>query len=142
MSLKVGQPAAASAATAATRQVALQHTAPTGLFPSVGELSMSNFVRPEDESMHFGEGWDELQFQRRQRQQRREAEERRLSSVRFGDILTTQDVSATLINYRSSHDVSFTPPMKRGVMIYENALRAISTAGETRPPSSHANWIL
>lgn len=141
MSLKVGQPTAA-AATSSARQVALQHTAPTGLFPSVSEMSMSTYVRPEDESMHFGQDWDELAFRRRQRQREEKVAHQRLTAVRFGDILTTQDVSSTLIDYRSTHDTGARPPPRLGVMTYENALRAIGNAGDMRPASHHANWLL
>lgn len=140
MAIKVGQSTAP--VNAAARQTVMHHTGPSSLFKEVSELSMSTSVGPEDESLHYGETWDELDEQRRRHGQGGRAPAPTFrDGVRFGNILTTLDVSTALMTYRSTHDLIVPPLMRQGVDRYEGTMAAISQAG-VGANGTHANWLL
>jgi hypothetical protein len=139
MSLKVAS--ATTQANAPVRQALAQNAAPTSLFREVGAATAGVSVGPEGESLNYNQDWDELAFQRR-RQDRGQVASRRSvgASARFGDILTTQDISRTLMVYRSTGGTAAGPLMRQGVARYEAAMRAIGTAGRPHAGGGQANW--
>lgn len=140
MSVKVGQ--ATSGVSAPSRQVALQHTGPTGLFKEVGAAAPSSPVGADDQSLHYGEGWDLLDDQRRRRAAGGHEPPRFGAAVRFGDILTTEAVSGTLIVFRSTHDMTVPTFMRDGVRRYETAVYAVHHRGSIHTGGTKANWLL
>lgn len=130
MSLKVAQ--APVAATSASRAAAINHAAPTDLFRQVSGLSSATPSGPEDESLRFGDNWDGFfDTQEKARKEKRSP----IESVRFGDVMTTEEVSMTLVAYQAANSDNLTSmtPLRTGAMLYENSMRAINNGGVTRP---------
>lgn len=140
MSLKVGQ--ASHGVSAPSRQAALHHTGPTGLFKEVTAASASTAVGSEEQSLSYGEGWDLLDDQRRRRAAMGRQKPTFSAGVRFGNILTTEAVSGTLIEFRSTHGWRVPVFMRDGVHRYEVAVYAVNHRGDIRSGGMHADWRL
>lgn len=137
MSAKVGQ--LQIGATALGRAAALNHAAPTDAYREVPELAAPNRAGPEDESLRFSDTWDELQQQRHRPFRKRVPA---LEGVRFGDVLTSEEVSGTLVAYRAQHDTAFLPSLRLGTMLYERAMHVIDNRGAVRPLGGSLNFVL
>jgi hypothetical protein len=138
MSLKVAQNAVAP--TAASRASAINHAAPTDLFKQVSGMSGATPSGPEDESLRFGENWDGL-YQKQDKSNKKTGRTP-LESVRFGDIITTEEVSLTLVSYQAANDLSTLTPLRIGAMLYEKSMRAINNNGTLRPLGGNLSRIL
>jgi hypothetical protein len=138
MSLKVSQ--APVAIGSASRAAAINHAAPTDLFRQVAGMSGAMAAGPEDESLRFGENWDGL-YQSNDKPTKKTGRSA-LEHVRFGDIITTEEVSMTLVSYQAMNDLSTMTPLRTGAMLYENSMRAITNNGTMRPRGGNVSRLL
>lgn len=110
-------------------------------FKSITNLANSGSVGAEDEALRFAQDWSNL-FQQSQRQAA--ARQSRMEGVRFGDILTTTEVSAVLVSYRNQgdRDRNTGTTVRSGVSQYERAIRAISSGGKDRQTGEvYSRWM-
>lgn len=136
MSLKVGStPIAGPAIVRGGQSTTL--SAPVGMLQQIGGMNASPSVGPEDQSLLFQESWDNLQ----QQQKKQAARNVSIEGVRFGDILTTTDVSTTLVNYQAAHGISTLPSVRFGAMIYEMSMQAINNNGALRAAGTTVNRL-
>lgn len=139
MSLKVGQQTIA--APSPSRAAAINHAGPTDLFQQVGSLSGASTTGAQDDSLQFGDSWDDFQsYDHRGKQ--KSSSRSILDGVRFGDILMTEEIGTTLVNYQAMHDVLPMPTLRFGAMLYENSMRAVMNNGTVRPLGGTINRLL
>lgn len=140
MSLKVGQQTFTGTSASPSRAAAINHTAPTDLFQQISGLSGSNTAGPEGDSLNFGDSWDDFQSYDGRGKQR--DSKGHVNGVRFGDILMTEEVGTTLVNYQAMHDVFPMPTLRFGAMLYENSMRAVMNNGVVRQLGTSVNRLL
>lgn len=105
-------------------------------FSQVASLQPGQSVGPEDESLHFADSWDDMQERRFPQQERGGATNG--SGVSFGGVLTTSDVSALLVSWRSRNDGQVQKVSTReGASFYETAIKAVSAGGTLRKTGSN-----
>ncbi|WP_155976072.1 hypothetical protein [Novispirillum itersonii] len=134
---QIGQPIAASPLRAGSNGTVSSSLT----FRNVTDMANSGNVGPEDEALRFAQNWNSL-FQQSQRQAQQQ--KARMEGVRFGDILTTTEVSAVLVAYRNQGDRSGSAgtTVRSGVSQYERAIRAISSGGKDRQTGEvYSRWM-
>lgn len=137
MSVKVGQAQQAGAA-AASRSAGPLHASPATATRQVDGLSGANRSGPEDDSLLFGDTWEDMQKRRPQRRQRLGLHP---DAVRFGDILASEGIGTLMLSYRAQ-DMGFMPSLRFGAMLYEQAKAAVVTGGNLRPVGGQLNRYL
>lgn len=63
-----------------------------------------------------------------------------LADVRFGGVLTTTAMAATLIAYRASHDITPKPSASFGLGRYSSTILAIKTRGDVKQLGSTVSY--
>lgn len=140
MSLKVGQQTITMPSASTSRSAAANHAAPTDLFQQVSGLSGANTAGPDSDTLDFSSSWGG--FQSYDDRGQKKGNRSLLDGVRFGDILATEEVGTTLVNYQAMHDVLPMPTLRFGAMLYENAMRAVTNNGVVRPLGGTVNRLL
>lgn len=140
MVAKVGQQNGQAVAAAPSRAGGSSSVSTSQTFKNVTDLANSGNVGSEEQSLRFAQEWSNF-FQQSQRQAT--FRRMRLEGVRFGDILTTTEVSSVLVSYRNQGgDRGTTTPVRSGVNHYERAMRAISSGGKERQIGEvYSRWM-
>lgn len=139
MVAKVGQQSGQAIAAAPARVGGNGSVATSQTFKNVTDLSSQGNVGPEEQALRFAENWNNM-FQQSQRQAT--YRRMRMEGVRFGEILTTTEVSAVLVSYRNQGERGATASVRTGVGHYEKAMRAISSGGKARQTGEvYSRWM-
>lgn len=141
MVAKVGQQTGQPIAAAPIRAGGNGAVSSSLMFRNVTDMASSGNVGPEDEALRFAQNWNSL-FQQSQRQAA--YRQSRMEGVRFGDILTTSEVSAVLVSYRnqSERGNGASTTVRSGVGQYERSMRAVMSGGKERQTGEvYSRWM-